>query len=288
MSTNPTSFANPSGCVPQTYQVTIGGLAMEFSGKRVDLSGSYTLHYVGTRYDGRRCWRFDAPSGGWPTGISYLELTIVGERMYLTAGFPELTWEASGIDDPGSQREFKLQQTDGAPRGSGYTATATVVAQGPSLDLDRDAHLCDPRHQVTTYVFDKNAESFERIRADGRRATYRYDRGGKQVTMQDETGIYTSTYDDSGRKQAMITPCGATITYHYDSEGRCQFAVGSSGIPYTIVYASTFRRPSRVNGLDGEAFPAEDAAPLSALAQPPATSRTTMTYDRGVDSDSER
>jgi hypothetical protein len=65
----------------------------------------------------------------------------------------------------------------------------------------------------TTYTHDANDRPTGRQYPNGTRATFVYGSVSNRITMQDNTGAHTTTFDALDRKQTVTNPADRTATY---------------------------------------------------------------------------
>jgi RHS repeat-associated protein len=139
--------------------------------------------------------------------------------------------------------------------------------------LNRQIQMTDPLNHSSTYAYDKDSRLISSTDRDGRLITYAYDADGRmlgqtwqvsgstvnlltftydnngnQLTVANNAGTYTMTYDALDRMSTEQEPFNLTLTFTYDAASNRTLVQDSLGGVTTTVYDGANRLTSRQFG----------------------------------------
>jgi RHS repeat-associated protein len=105
----------------------------------------------------------------------------------------------------------------------------------------------DARNWPTTYTVDALNRVTVQLCLDGTRATFTFDTDGRQLTMQDVTGVTTFQYDAVGRQTSVVNGIGKALAYSFDANGNRTVLVDADSGRTTYCYDVQSRITGIVN-----------------------------------------
>ncbi len=142
------------------------------------------------------------------------------------------------------------------------------------------AGVTDEEGNVTTVTYDLNNQPVQMIYGDGRQATFRYNKRGELVEMQDWTGVMSMERDVLGRLTGVTDNEGRVTGYTYDAAGNRT----SIRYPDKSVVNYTYDGNHRLIGVTdvegvGTQYSYDTAGNLRSMIQP--GGRVCYTYNAG-------